>query len=180
MNAGLFFTWGGRLTTPGFLVRCALLGTALAMAGCGRAPIALTPGYPSKDAAVQAFLTAVATRDRASLEALTVNEREFRRDIWPALPASEANVGMPPDYVWTETAQKNAGYLAQLLAEHGGTQYTLRVTTFAGHTSDYGAFRVHRKTVLDLRGPEGPVTVRLFGSMVESGGRWKIYSLVVD
>lgn len=160
--------------------RTGLLIFALALAACDRAPVALSPAFHSKDAAVEAFLAALASRDRGALEASTLNEREFRRDIWPALPASDANVGMPPDYVWAETAQKNAGFLSQLLEEHGGTPYTLVVATFAGGTSDYGAFRVHRKTVLDVRGPAGPVTLRLFGSMVESGGRWKIYSLVVD
>lgn len=160
--------------------RTILLVFALAIAACGRAPVALSPAFQSKDATVEAFLAALASRDRATLEAITLNEREFRRGIWPALPASEPNVGMPPDYVWADTAQKNAGYLSQLLSEHGGIPYTLVVATFAGETSDYGAFRVHRKTVLDVRGPAGPVTLRLFGSMVESGGRWKIYSLVVD
>ncbi len=31
-----------------------------------------------------------------------------------------------------------------------------------------------------VTGPAGPVTLRLFGSLVESGGRWKIYGFVVD
>jgi len=87
---------------------------------------------------------------------------------------------MPLDYLWKDMAQKNEGFVSQLMAEHGGRDYRLVVATFSGATTDHGVFRVHRKTTLDLRGTEGPVTLRLFGSMIESGGRWKIYSFVVD
>ncbi len=125
-------------------------------------------------------MRAISTRDRTTLASLALSESEFRKHIWPALPASDSTVGMPLDYVWSDTSQKNENYLAQLVAEHGGRDYRLIAVTFGGETTDYGAFRVHRETTIDVRGPAGPVTLRLFGSLVESGGRWKVYSFVVD
>jgi len=175
-------TRGGQPTVPGFFVNglAIVLLTCVLVACGGPAPVPLSPTFTTKDAAVTAFLQALAARDRATLANIAITEPEFRKHIWPALPASEASVGMPLDYVWTDSAQKNAGFLAQLLDEHGGRSYRLIAASFAGETTDYGGFRVHRKTTLDLQGPNGPVTLRLFGSMIESGGHWKIYSFVGD
>jgi len=176
------------MTAPVFFVRwlaSALLimgSVAIGPLGCGGspAPVPLQPAFDSKDAVVEAALRAIAARDRTTLASLALSETEFRKYIWPALPASDPKVGMPADYVWADTSQKNENYLAQVLAEHGGRDYRLIAVTFGGETTDYGAFRVHRESTLDVRGPAGPVTLRLFGSLVESGGRWKIYSFVVD
>jgi len=155
---------------------------ALGTFGCGAssAPIPFAPAFSSKDAVVEAALQALSARDASTLASLAVSESEFRKHIWPGLPASAPKVGMPLEYLWAETSQKNASYLTQLLAEHGGRDYRLVAVSFGGETTDYGRFRVHRETTLDVRGPAGPVTLRLFGSLVESGGRWKIYSFVVD
>lgn len=170
----------GQTTSPGFLLGPMLL-CLLAFTACGGPqPIPLAPSYESKDAAVQAFLGALAARDRAALESMVITETEFKKYIWPELPSSAPDVGMPVDYVWGDTAQKNQGYLAQLLADHGGQRYELIAVSFAGETTDYGRFRVHRKTTLDLKGPKGAQTLKLFGSMIESDGHWKIYSFVVD
>jgi len=179
-------TRAGRPTGPGFFVRrlcgAAALSLIAAGAACGGAPVAipLEPSFPTRDAVVETFLKALAARDVPALQSLAVGETEFRKYIWPSLPASAEQVGMPDDYVWRDTAMRNAGFLAQLLSDHGGFEYRLVAVSFAGDTTDYGPFRVHRKTSLDVRGPAGAETLRLFGSMVESGGRWKIYSFVVD
>ncbi|NQW03339.1 MAG: hypothetical protein HQ485_04870 [Acidobacteria bacterium] len=177
----------GLVTGPGFsfrrlIVELALPMAALAVSACGGPPkvVPFDLSFSSKDSAIEVFLTALAARDGAALKTMVVGEAEFKKHIWPSLPASAPEVGMPLDYVWKDTAQKNAGYLARLLDEHGGRHYQLVAASFAGDTSDYGAFLVHRETTLDLRGPGGAATLRLFGSMVESGGRWKIYSFVVN
>jgi len=172
------------MTIPGFFVLSVVLPLALMVigAGCARPPAAipLEPAYTSKDAVVEAFLAGLKARDRAAVARLALTETEFRKHVWPALPASDPAVGMPLEYLWKDMAQKNEGFASQLMAEHGGRDYRLVVVTFSGVTTDYGAFKVHRKTTLDLTGPGGPITLRLFGSMIESGGRWKIYSFVVD
>jgi len=148
--------------------------------GSSAAPVPLSPAYDSKDAAVEAFLHALTARDRATLSAMAVSETEFLKYIWPALPASRPEVGMPADRAWADQAQRNAAYLSQTLGEHGGRRYTLLAASFGAPATSYGAFTVHPKTTLDVRTDNGTLEVRLFGSMIESGGRWKIYSFVVD
>jgi hypothetical protein len=171
-------TRGGRRAIPGLFLLSLLVGAA----ACGRGdgPIPLNPGYESKDAAVTAFLQALAARDRDTLAAQVVSQSEFLKHIWPALPASRPDVGMPPERAWADQAQRNANFLAQTMGEHGGKRYELVAASFDGPSTTYGGFTIHPKTTLDIRDEFGVREVRLFGSMIESGGRWKIYSFVVD
>lgn len=171
-------TRGGHQAIPGFF----LLLLLVTVSACSREtePIPLTPSYESKDAAVNAFLQALAARDRETLAAQAVSETEFLKHIWPALPASRPDVGMPADRAWADQAQRNNNFLSQLLGEHGGQRYELVTASFEGAAATYGGFALHPKTRLDIRDAAGVREVRLFGSMIESGGRWKIYSFVVD
>ncbi len=170
---------GLRLAIPGFFLLCTLACVLLTACG-GPAPVPLSPSFESKDAAVQAFLDALAARDAATLERLVVNQTEFLKHIWPELPAGRPEVGMPADRAWQDQHLKNVGFLANVLSEHGGQRYELVAASFGGSPTTYGSFTVHPKTRLDVRHNGQVIEVRLFGSMIESGGRWKIYSLVVD
>ena len=52
---------------------------------------------------------------------------------------------------------------------------------FRGETSQYGTATVRRESVLVVRGSDGTVReIRLFGSMVEQDGRFKVFSYVTD
>jgi len=174
-------TRGGRQAIPGFFLLLSLV-TLVTLLACNSTPAVapLTPSYESKDAAVTAFLQALAARDTDALAQQVVNQNEFLKHIWPALPASRPDVGMPADRAWADQAQKNTNFLAQLLDEHGGKRYELVAASFEGAATTYGSFTVHPKTRLDVRDAAGVREVRLFGSMIESGGRWKVYSFVVD
>jgi hypothetical protein len=137
--------------------------------------------FPTKEAAAQAVLQALWERNPSRLDALAVSEVEFRKTIWPRLPASRASVGMPVDYVWSDVSLRSRGELAQILETFGGRRLTLEGVRFAGRTIDYGTFRDHSKTEITVRNSVGlKSTVRLFGSMIEIVDRWKIYSYVVD
>lgn len=171
-------TRGGHQAIPGFFVL--LLLVTVSACTRGTEPIPLTPIYESKDAAVTAFLQALANRDRDTLAAQVVTETEFLKHIWPQLPASRPDVGMPADRAWADQAQRNTNFLSQTLGEHGGRRYALVAASFEGPPTTYGAFTIHPKTRLDIRDDAGVRDVHLFGSMIESGGRWKIYSFVVD
>jgi hypothetical protein len=151
--------------------------------GCaGRAPAAPYEGLlPTKEAAAQAVVDALAARDADRLIALAVSEVEFRENIYPALPASRPEVGMPVEYLWADTNLKSRGQLGQTLDEHGGRRLTVESVRFGGRATDYNGFRVHRDTWLTLRDDAGQVRdLRLFGSMVETSSGWKVYSYIVD
>lgn len=171
----------GRATpVPALLLCLLLLAGAL---GCHRPDgLAHLEGmWPSSRAAAQAVADALASRDLPALETLAVTESEFREIIWPHLPASAPETGMPADYVWSDTNIRSRGALAGRLVEYGGTNLTVEGVRFAGATSDHGAFKVHRKTHLTVRDMEGrEMEVRMIGSMIESAQGWKVYSYIVD
>ena len=140
----------------------------------------ISNGQQSADRLAAMVLDAVARNDRPALEALALSEREFRDRVWPYLPAARPERNLPLAYVWGDLRQKSDATLTETLARHGGRRYALTGVEFAG-MSDYGAYRVHREARLLVRDPGGlPAVLRLSGSFLEQGGRWKVFSYVVD
>jgi hypothetical protein len=159
----------------------ALLALAPLAACSSQAAGAFDGARPTKEALVRAMTEALWTRNVRALEALAITESEFRNTIWPALPASRPEMGMPVDYLWNDASFKSRAGLAEVLREHGGRRWFVQQVLFDGGPTDYGAFRIHPRTRLVLADERGARhTARLFGSMIESAGGWKIYSYVVD
>lgn len=167
------------------IVRLALLpiivaAAAAACRGQGEAP-PFSGLEPTSEQAAQAVVEAMAVGDLARLERLAVTADEFRGTVWPALPASAAAVGMPADYVWSDTELKSRTGLAETLAAQQGAVLTVTGVRFAGESTSYDGFELHRDTRVTVREAGGPEReVRLFGSMIETDAGWKVYSYIVD
>ena len=83
--------------------------------------------------------------------------------------------------MWGDLRQKSEATLAGTLAKHGGRRYTPVSVRFAGDTTRYPSYVVYRQTVLKVRDEHGmEADLRLFGSSLEKGGAWKVFSYVVD
>ena len=157
------------------------------MGGCGgrhdaQAPLSpLHRTFSSPEALGDAVLAALADRDADTLSRLALDELEFRTAVWPELPSSRPERGVPFDYAWGDLHQKSTNSLRRLLVRYGGERYELVAVAFAGETTPYRTYRVHRETVLDVRDEEGnDLTVSLFGSILERDGEFKLFSYVVD
>jgi hypothetical protein len=149
------------------------------LGGCGSHP-PLANTFSSAEALAAAVLNALAQRDRAALEALALNEREFRTHVWPDLPAARPERNLPFSYVWGDLRQKSQMSLSTTLARHGGSRYSLVGVTFEGETR-YANYRVHRRTGIVVRTPSGNEhTLRVCGSMIQENDEWKVFSYVVD
>lgn len=158
-----------------------VLSCALPIAGCGRRSTPLSHTFPSADALATAVLDAVARNDGAGLQALALSEVEFREHVWPELPVSRPERGVPFDYVWGDLSQKSRGYLQQTLAAHRGRRYRLVKVEFLGNATRYRTFEVARKAQLIVRDERGQEqAVRLFGSVLKSDSEFKLFSYVVD
>lgn len=150
-----------------------------AAGGCSTAP-PLAHTHSSAEAAAAAVLDALAGRDRTALAALAVSEEEFRDHVWPSLPAARPERNLPFSYVWGDLRQKSEQTLARTLAAHGGRRYALVAVHFEGQT-DYGDYRIHRAATLQVRDETGATgSVRVYGSMINQRGRWKVFSYIVD
>lgn len=129
----------------------------------------------------QAVLDALAAGDRDTLRHLSVSEREFKDHVWPDLPAARPERNLPFAYVWKDLAQKSDQHLAQTLAKFGGQRLVAVNVEFAGETTRYRTSMVHRESVVLARLPDGKENrVRIFGSVLEQDGRFKVFSYVVD
>ena len=176
---------GGRVSVFAF-VRCVALVAWWAAAGCGASDdnAALPPlhhTFASPEALSDAVLAGLADRDADTLAALALSEIEFRTAVWPDLPSSRPERGVPFDYAWGDLRQKSNNALRRLVARHGGKRYELVRVAFSGETTPYRSYRVHRETVLDVRDEDGnELTLALFGSILEREGEFKLFSYVVD
>jgi hypothetical protein len=158
---------------------CAL---AMSVSGCAAAVSAeFIPAWDSKEAVAAAVLDALWQRNAGRLQALAVSETEFRKSVWPALPAARSGFGGSVDYWWTDHQTRSLAALEQALEGHDGQRLALEAVTFRGSSTDYGPFRVHREAALSVRDPAGKAhNLRLFGSMIESAHGWKVYSYIID
>lgn len=158
-----------------FCVALALLSPV----ACNRVP-PLADTYSSPNELAAAVLDALASGDRARLEALALSEQEFRDHVWPDLPAARPERNLPFFYVWGDLHQKSETALSQTLREHGTRRYELRRVTFDGVT-EYARYRVHRGATLHVSGTSGSeIPLRVCGSMIEKDGAWKVFSYVVE
>ena len=164
-----------------------LLALLAAGAGCGGSgagdagPSPLHRTFDSPEALADAVLAALTDGDRAALETLPLSELEFRTVVWPELPSSRPERGLPFDYVWGDLHQKSTNAMRRLINGHGGKRYALVDLAFAGETTPYENYRVHRETLLTVRDDAGEQhELALFGSILERDGAFKLFSYVVD
>ena len=168
------------LLRPARAVSSALF-LVLVIAGCGAPPPPLANTHPSPEALAAAVLDALADNDRDRLAALALDGQEFRDVVWPELPSSRPERGVPVSYAWADLRQKSSNALRRLAAQWGGRRFTLLDVAYAGETTDYGPYLVHRETRLRLLDESGrEVEMHLYGSTLVRGDEHKVFSYVVD
>jgi hypothetical protein len=141
----------------------------------------LAPACASDGALAQAVLDALARRDVERLLALSVSRDEFADLVWPTLPASRPEVGMPMTYVWQDSFTKSRGSLAQTIEAVGGQRFTLVRIGFSGRQTDHKGVVIARKSYLVVKDDHGRERqIRVFGSVIRQAGRSKVYSYIID
>jgi hypothetical protein len=164
------------MQTMRFIVICAL---SLLVAGCSGAPLAHS--HDSSDSLARAVLTAIERRDIDALQALAIDRAEFADHVWPELPAARPERNLSVGYVWGDLNQKSNVTLKHTLSAHGGTHYELDSIRFLGDSTSYDRFVVHRESELTVKDSSGTARqIRLFGSVLEKDGRYKVFSYVID
>jgi hypothetical protein len=158
-----------------------MLLVSVGLPGCQRRGL-LEHTLDSPEAVATAVLRAFNAGDRAALETLSLTEHEFRKLVWPKLPASRPGRNIPWDYVWKDLHGKSAMQMQARLHEWQPTDDSAIVRVeFSGETTDYETHRVRRKSVVVVKTGDGKETrARWFGSIIEQDGRYKVFSYVVD
>jgi hypothetical protein len=137
--------------------------------------------HGSPKAVAEAVVAALDRRDTAPLEQLALTEQEFRRVVWPRQPAARPERNIPWDYAWRALAGKSTLQLRGRIQEWRPARLMVVDVAFDGETTDYRTYRVLRKSRVTLRDAAGRLTTaRLFGSIIEQQGRFKVFSYVTD
>jgi hypothetical protein len=158
----------------------AALAAFLVVSACST-PLAPSNTRESPQAVARAVVGGLAAKDFEALRALAVNEAEFRELIWPKLPASRPERNVPVSYAWEDLRAKSDAHLRALVNRWQDRGYDVVSVSFTGGASNYGTFLVHRDSLVVLRDQDGQTqSGRLFGSMLEMNGRFKVFSYVVD
>lgn len=141
----------------------------------------LAGGAESRDALVARFADAVARQDTAAVRAMVLNRAEYAWIYFPSLQRMNPAANMQPEVMWMLHAQESEKGITRVMRRLGGGQ-----ARFGGHACE-AAPQVedvnrywHACTVETVAQDGEKAALKLFGSLVERGGRWKIVSYAND
>ena len=155
--------------------------SAVLVSGCSASSRPLPNSHETAEARSRAVLGALERRDTNALLALALNKEEFEQHVWPELPAARPERNLSVNFVWGDLNQKSSVTLRDTLAARGGKKYEFRSIRFLGETTQYDSYRVHRESELTVKDPDGTERqLRVFGSVIEKSGRYKVFSYVID
>ncbi|MGZ8378085.1 MAG: hypothetical protein ACXW0Z_12710 [Gemmatirosa sp.] len=150
-------------------------------AGLGDAPVALSSGSETRDALVERLARAVAARDTAALRELSLSAREFAYLYYPESPLARKPYEEPPALLWFRMREGSDRGLTRLLRRYGGQPFRV-----AGYACEAAPKREGRNAlwercrVTHVRAAGDTVTERLFGSILERGGRFTLVGYAND
>jgi hypothetical protein len=143
----------------------------------GAAASELANAATSRDEVVRRFLKAVAARDSADLRALTLNAAEFIDLYYPSSMYSHPPYKQSPEVVWLMQQQNSDQGLRRVLNRFGGQPGHLRSYTCKPEPRVEGENRFWDEcTITWAPSSQGKLSARLFSTIIERGGRFKILS----
>jgi hypothetical protein len=169
--------------SPGYVVDSALApGEALRRFRVGVAEVdAFDGGAPSLDSLVALFAAGALNSDRAALERLAVTKAEYAWIIFPLLPLGAPPYNQPPDVAWMLQQSESRTGLTRLLDQQKRGVIRIRGYQCVGGPTTYGLLRAWPKCITHRIDDSGAAhDARLFGSVVEYRGRFKILSFAND
>lgn len=151
-------------------------------AACGTGESRLKNGARSIDELVSRYLEAVADRDTAAMHALRLSEYEHNEILWPELPASRPEFNMPITFAWENLNLHSHRDANRVLADFSDRHIEIERVDCRKGVTEYPTLKVHGDCW--IIGRDGRTGIReefkLFGSIVESEGRYKIIGIVSE
>ena len=141
-------------------------------------PQTLSGGAADRTSLVRSFVEAIERNDERALQRLVVDRAEFGYLIYPDSPNTRPPYRLSPEIVWLQRSAATGKAISRLLERFGG-----RPLEYAGYACDEPPERQGRNHVWDRcvvrRQPSSGenTDLRLFGPIVERGGRYKFLSL---
>lgn len=135
----------------------------------------------SRDSLVARLVAALEANDTAAFEPLAMDRAEFAWLVYPYDPQFEPPYELPPGIAWMQLQAANRKGALRALRELGGRELDYRGYSCDGEKTDAGGNRFWtgcRVTIAPAR--QEPVAIRLFGNVVERGGRFEFVTLAND
>ena len=111
---------------------------------------------------------------------MRITKDEFCQSVWPELPSSRIQ-NLSCDFAWDQATLRSEGGLYDLLPSHGGRRYDLVIVNFPKGVDTYPGYKILKEPRLVVKDETGhQQEVRLFGSMLEMNGQFKLFSFVTD
>lgn len=142
----------------------------------------LENGIPALDMLAGRFLEAVGNRDSLALGRLMVSRAEFAWLVFPQhryrLPPYE----LDPGILWMQMTAASAKGLARVMERHGGQRLALRDLRCEPDTLQFapGPLRAWSGCTLDYQAGDSLLSRRLFGTVVEHHGTFKLLGYAND
>ncbi|MCX8045242.1 MAG: hypothetical protein N3B18_14075 [Desulfobacterota bacterium] len=163
-----------------------LLSIACFMMACGvmvQKNIHTMPGWHASMKSLTSEITdALAANNRQRLEALHVTEQEYAAHVWPHLPVAQIPQWQNHrDFVWQQHLIRSMRGIDTILNRYGGKNLQITNVSFDEKPEVYGQCTVHPGAVtivLDELGEER--RIRIFGSLIEMNGFYKVFSYSID
>lgn len=140
---------------------------------------ALDGGFETPDALVREMLDLLAAADTAGFERLAINRGEFAWLVYPASPMSRPPYELPPALMWFRAQQENRIGVLRMLRELGEREYPFFALRCPAEPASEGDNRMLGGCTV-LLDEDGNEERRLFGTLVERDGRWKVLSFAND
>ena len=143
----------------------------------GPEPQSFSYGAESRDALVEAFVTAIERNDTTALARLVVNRREFGYLVYPTSPNVSPPYRQAPQLVWLQRSAMTNKSASRILERFGG-----RPLGFLGYQCSPTPVQQGENTLWDgcvvsRRAGDASSSLRMFGPIIERGGRFKFLSL---
>ena len=141
----------------------------------------LVGGASSREMLVRVFMRNLAASDTAALVRLTISRAEFAWLIYPDSPLSAPPYRLAPDLAWMQHAAASGTGLTRLLERLGGGQLQLHSWDCSEGPLPEGKNRIWRNCAVRFEQPGAAQnSLRLFSSIIERQGRFKILSYAND
>lgn len=165
--------------TAGWLAVVALAATAACRVG---GDPRLDGGFASIDSLVSEYVAAVNQGDTAKMHGLRVTEWEHNSLLWPEFPASRPEFNMPLEFAWFNLDKRSVRDAARVVNQYQNLEIRPLEATCRKEIQRYATFEVHGDCVVTVTDRFGVrhEDAKLFGSLVEMDGRFKIVGIVTD
>jgi hypothetical protein len=142
---------------------------------------ALSAGAGSRDELVDRFLTAIERADTAALRPLLLTRSEFAYLYYPHTMYTRDPYELSPALLWFQLQNATGDSLTQIFRVLAGKPLHWTGYHCENEPKLEGPNRVWSECSVTLDPPDGdPVQVRLFGSVLERGGVFKLVSYAAE